>query len=96
MYFFQPLGTMYEGTTKTYCGAYKANTGDGKWKDALIIQSLVTKNSQALSYSNICGQSGFGTGAAFTPATICCEFSSNNIEEQSQMIFFQPSLFHSL
>ena len=77
MYFFQPLGTMYEGTTKTYCGAYKANTGDGKWKDALIIQSLVTKNSQALSYSNICGQSGFGTGAtgaAFTQATICCKF----------------------
>ena len=51
----------------------------GTFRDAIIIQSLVKANSDALSYSNVCGQSGFGTAAASGAVatvglTVCCKY----------------------
>ena len=51
---------MYVGNMITYCGGY--NNGDGVDRDALIIQSLEKSTGAPLSYDNVCGQSGFGTG----------------------------------
>merc|ERR1712223_1753948 len=59
-------GAKYVGNAITYCGGYGGD-GDGKYRDALIIQSLEKVTGAALSQDNICGQSGFGTGAAASP-----------------------------
>merc|ERR1712117_894159 len=51
----------------TYCGGYKAGEDDGQTvRDALIIQSLSLKTGSApiATQDNLCGQCGFGTGAA--------------------------------
>ena len=51
----------------------------GLYRDAIIIQSLVTANSAATPYSNVCGQSGFdveaASGAVTTVGvTVCCKY----------------------
>ena len=51
----------------------------GLYRDAIIIQSLVKANSDALPYSNVCGQSGFDTASAAGAVTtvgltVCCKY----------------------
>jgi len=84
--------------TAASCGGYK-KTGAGTYRDALIIPSLETVNGVAFAtpVSNICGQSGFGTGAAAiltagTTKTVCSSavpfivtFSSNSWEEDKEL-----------
>merc|ERR1712223_1552601 len=61
---FSISGTQYDNAI-TWCGGYKGSDDGGTQRDALIIQSLSVKdNGNALSYSNVCGQCGFATGAA--------------------------------
>ena len=65
---------------KASCGGYTKD-GAGTYKDALLIPSLMKNDFlKTAGYSNVCGQSGFGTsndndGAALsTPKTVCSKF----------------------
>jgi len=61
-------GTQY--AVQAVCGGYQATAMyGGLYRDAIIIQSLVKVTSAALPYSNVCGQSGFGTAAASAAVT---------------------------
>ena len=54
--------------------------GSGSLADAILIPSLLknTAMSMAAGFSNVCGQSGFGTAtgpiAAMAGKTLCCKY----------------------
>ena len=88
---------------KSTCGGYDAE-GKGTYRDALIIPSLKNQQDANLPYSNVCGESGFGSDAAsknLAPAdlkTVCCKLKFPYSELHSVLksdSFFQPKLYLS-